>query len=261
MEMLKEKVAIITGAATGNGAGIASVMSREGATVCLWDINDLVYETAKGLYNSCGKVEAFKVDVTNYNQVNQTVRSVIDEFGRVDILVNNAGIYPLVMFLETSDKLRDKCWDVNVKGTWNCIKAVLPSMIKQRSGKIVNISSVTGPLVSAPGYTAYAMSKGAISAMTRSLALEVAEYGIHINAILPGSIDTPGLRAIAIQRGKDPEEAMNNAARSIPLGRIGTWNDIGGPVTFLSSDYANYITGIELVVDGGNVIQELKTTR
>jgi NAD(P)-dependent dehydrogenase (short-subunit alcohol dehydrogenase family) len=261
MDMLKDKVAIITGAAKGNGAGIAEVMAREGALVCLWDIVDEVGETAKEISESGQKAAAFNVDVIDFGQVNRATKAVIKRFGRVDILVNNAGIYPLVPFLEVSDELRDKCWDVNLKGTWNCTKAVLPFMIEQKSGKIVNISSVTGPLVSAPGFTPYAMSKGAISAMTKSLALEVAPYGINVNAILPGSIDTPGLRALAVKRGNDPDQAMIDAGKTIPLGRLGSCYDIGAAAVFLASEYANYITGAELVVDGGNVIQELKRSR
>jgi NAD(P)-dependent dehydrogenase (short-subunit alcohol dehydrogenase family) len=261
MDMLKDKVAIITGAAKGNGAGIAKAMAREGASVCLWDIAHEVEETVEGISESGLKAAAFNVDITDSDQVNQATKAVIKQFVKVDILVNNAGIYHLVPFLKVSDELRDKCWDVNVKGTWNCTKAVLPFMIEQKSGKIVNISSVTGPLVSAPGFTPYAMSKGAISAMTKSLALEVAPYGINVNAILPGSIDTPGLRGLAIERGNDPDQAMIDAGKTIPLGRVGSCDDVGRAAVFLASEYASYITGAELVVDGGNVIQELKRSR
>jgi NAD(P)-dependent dehydrogenase (short-subunit alcohol dehydrogenase family) len=261
MNLLKDKVAIITGAAKGNGAGIAKGMASQGAAVCLWDIDELVDDTTISILKDGLRAAGFKVDITNYGQVNQAAQSVLDQFGRIDILVNNAGIYPLVSFLDVTDDIRDKCWDINVNGTWNCTKAILPTMIEQKNGRIINVSSVTGPLTSAPGYTPYAMSKGAVSAMTRSLALEAAEYGININAILPGSIDTPGLRAISKQRGKEPNEAMRDAGKSIPLGRIGTSEDISGAVIFLASEHSCYITGTELVVDGGNVIQELKTVR
>lgn len=261
MGMVEGKVAIVTGAAAGNGAGISRLLASEGATVNLWDIDTQVDKVAQKICETGGKAIAYKVDITDSDLVKKIADSVLNQFGKLDILVNNAAIYPLVMFRDTSTEIRDKCWEVNVKGTWNCTQAVLSSMIEQRSGKIVNISSVTGPLVSAPGYTAYAMTKGAISAMTRSLALEVAEFGIHVNAVLPGSIDTPGLRDIAIKRGKDPNKAKLEAGKTIPLGRQGTPEDVGGAVLFLASDYSNYITGSEIVVDGGNVIQELKTTR
>ena len=261
MNMLKDRVAIITGGAQGNGAGIAKAMAREGATVCLWDIMDKVEETANGIKASGLKATAFYVDVTKSDQVNQATKIIMKQLGRVDILVNNAGIYPLVPFLEVSDELLDKCWNVNVKGTWNCTRAVLPFMIEQKYGKIVNISSVTGPLVSTPGLTPYAMSKGAISAMTRSLALEVAAFGIKVNAILPGFIDTPGLRALAVERGNDPNQAMIDTGKTIPLGRVGLCDDVGEAAVFLASENASYITGVELVVDGGNVIQEFKGSR
>lgn len=261
MGLLKDRVAIVTGAARGNGAGIALAMAREGAAVCLWDITPEVEKTARGIRDSGFLARASRVDVTDVRQVTQAVQAAIHRFSRVDILVNNAGIYPSIPFLEVSDEIRDQCWDVNVKGTWNCTKAVLPFMIQRQNGKIINISSVTGPLVSAPGFTPYAMTKGAVSAMTRSLALETAPWGIQVNAILPGSIDTPGLRQLARARGEDPDQAMIAAGNAIPMGRVGSGEDIGRAAVFLASDYASYVTGAELVVDGGNVIQELKRNR
>lgn len=258
-ELLKEKIAIVTGAAKGNGFGIACGMVEEGAIVFLWDILDDVRESAKRIDASGRSAIGLKVEITDPSEVENAVGKVIDGFQRVDILVNNAGIYPSAPFLEIPDEIRDKCWDINMKGAWNCTKAVLPNMIRQRNGKIINVSSITGPIVSAPGFTAYAMSKGAVSAMTKSLAIELARFGINVNAILPGAIDTPGLRAVASEADQDPENKLEKLGKGIPWGRVGTINEVAGPAIFLASKYSNYITGAEIVVDGGNTLQELKS--
>ena len=157
-------------------------------------------------------------------------------------------------------KVKDNVINVNIKGVWNCTRAVIPHMLKQRYGKVVNISSVTGPMVSGKGMTAYAMSKGAVSAFTRTLALEVAEYGINVNAICPGSFDTPMFRSVAGPRGWDSEDAyVKHVGKEIPLGRLGTIEEMGDLAVFLASDKSKYITGVEIVIDGGNIIQEHKS--
>jgi NAD(P)-dependent dehydrogenase (short-subunit alcohol dehydrogenase family) len=255
---LQDKVAIVTGAARGNGKGVARAMAKEGAIVVLWDILDLVEETAREIANSGHQAVSFKVDVSDVNQVNQTVQKVMNKFGRVDILVNNAGIGFFVPFVEMTDDLRDKIFGVNLIGVWNCTKAVIPGMIKQKFGKIINISSVTGPRVSAPGLTAYSATKGAICGLTRALALEVAEVGINVNAILPGYVDTPLLRGVAKEVGMDEDDFVKMVAKSVPMKRLGTIDEIGDLAAFLASEEAKYITGQEIVLDGGNIIQEQK---
>jgi NAD(P)-dependent dehydrogenase (short-subunit alcohol dehydrogenase family) len=255
---LQDKVAIVTGAARGNGKGVARAMAKEGAIVVLWDILDLAEETAREIANSGHQAVSFKVDVSDVNQVNQTVQKVMNKFGRVDILVNNAGIGFFVPFVEMTDDLRDKIFGVNLIGVWNCTKAVIPGMIKQKFGKIINISSVTGPRVSAPGLTAYSATKGAICGLTRALALEVAEVGINVNAILPGYVDTPLLRGVAKEVGMDEDDFVKMVAKSVPMKRLGTIDEIGDLAAFLASEEAKYITGQEIVLDGGNIIQEQK---
>jgi NAD(P)-dependent dehydrogenase (short-subunit alcohol dehydrogenase family) len=255
---LQSKVAIVTGAARGNGKGIARAMAKEGAIVALWDILDIVEETAKEIRDSGYQATSFRVDVSDVAQVNQATQEVVKRFGRVDILVNNAGIGYFVPFVEMTDQLRDKIFGVNLIGVWNCTKAVIPGMIQQKYGKIVNIASVTGPRVSSPGLTAYSATKGAVCGLTRALALEVAELGINVNVILPGYVDTPLLRGVPKELGIDEKDFIEMLSRSVPMKRLGTIDEIGDLAVFLASEESKYITGQEIVFDGGNIIQEEK---
>ena len=256
MQRLKDRVSIITGAAAGIGEGIARAMAREGANVVLFGRHDTVKKTAKDISDLGQKAVAFRVDVASVSEVNGAVQQVLRRFGKVDILVNNAGIYPEMLFVEMPDDVRDRVIDVNIKGVWNCTKAVILGMIKQKYGKIINVSSVTGPMVAAKGETIYSASKGAVSGFTRALALEVAEHGINVNAICPGYIDTPGMRNSA--GGMDPDEYIGKLAEGVPLGRLGSTDEVGDLAVFLASEESKYITGAEIVIDGGNIIQEQK---
>jgi len=250
---LKDKVAIVTGAAQGNGKGIARRLAGEGAVVLVTDVLDKAFETAKEIQESGYKATPMKLDVTRRDQVNHTVRKVLERFDRVDILVNNAGIYPPEPLLrDMPEALWDRILDVNVKGVFYCTKAVLPNMMERRSGKIINISSVTGPVVSSPRCTCYSTSKSAIIGFTKALALELAEYGINVNAICPGYVDTPGVREYF-------GDNMEQVEGSVPMKRFGSIDELGDLVVFLASEESRYITGIEIIFDGGNVIQELKT--
>ena len=257
MGRLEGKVAIITGAARGNGEGAARVMAREGAIVILTDVLDKVVETTKSITGQGYKAASFKMDVSKPVEVSRVVESVLEQFGKVDILVNNAGVTRLVSLLDMTDEVRDKIFDVNIKGVFNCAKAVLPSMIKRKYGKIINISSVTGPLVADFGETAYSATKGAVWGFTRSLALEVAQYGINVNAICPGFIETPMLiEAASDTSSKDLESTVKQLARGIPMGRLGTIEELGELVAFLASDESKYITGTPIIIDGGSTIPE-----
>ena len=260
VQILKDRVAIVTGASRGLGEGIAKAFAREGANTVLFSRNiQRLQQHEKDIRESGQKAIAFKVDVADAHQVNQAVHEVLKLFGKVDILVNNAAIAPSMPFVEMSDEVRDSVIDVNIKGVWNCTKAVIPSMIKQKYGKIINISSVTGPMVSGKGMTVYSASKGAVSGFTRSLALEMAEHGINVNAICPGSFDTPMTRSVAKPRGWDSEDAyIKELGKEIPVGRLGTIEEMGDLAVFLASDSSRYITGAEIVIDGGNMIQEHK---
>ena len=291
--MLTGKVAVVTGGARGNGEGIARVFAAEGATTCLWDVLDTVGDTAERIAAEYGRpCRAWQVDISDAAAVDMAAAEVLETFGTVDILVNNAAIAPEVPFVEMDSHVRERVWRVNVDGAMNCAKALLPEMMRKRQGKIITVSSVTGPLSAIPGLTMYASTKGALLGFTRNLALEMAPYGINVNCILPGTIDTPLLRWSLSEGDHSSEEVgtieasdETNAARApgggaaslaldggastrsldeqvaafgagIPWGRVGTAAEIGGVAAFLASRWSDYVTGTEIVVDGGNRLTE-----
>jgi len=259
MSRLIDRVALVTGAAQGIGAGVSRVLAGHGATVILTDISDAVKATAKEITDKGGKAESYRMDVTDTGEVNSVVEEVLGSHGKIDILVNNAGIYPRRKLVEMPEEFLMKMFEINVFGIFRCTKAVLPSMMERRYGKIINMSSVTGPMVGSPagGQTAYASSKSAVHGFTVGLALEVAQYGINVNSIMPGYVHSPsafGTRGAA--EGVDAEEAMREFGLRIPMLRQGSPEDVGNAVLFLASDESSYLTGIYIVVDGGNILQE-----
>jgi len=252
MKRLSGKRAVITGAMQGIGAGISKRFAEQGAKVLLTDINERVKETAERIGHGA---EWRVMDVTDPVQVQE----VISSFGRVDILVNNAGIYPRCRLVDMDEEFMKHMFDINIFGMFRCSKAVLPEMMERRYGKIINMSSVTGPMVGAPsgGQTAYGATKAAVIGFTKTLALETAQYGINVNAILPGYIYSPsafGLRGSSNE--EDAEKAMREFGYKIPMGRQGTPEDIGNLALFLASDESSYLTGSGIVIDGGNILQE-----
>ena len=263
MGKLDGKVAYITGAAMGNGEGIARALAKHGAHVLLADISDKVFDTAKSIESEGNKVTAYKVDVTRSEEVKKSVDDALKKFKKIDILVNNAGVGTKRMnFLETSDEVRDFCFNVNINGVWDCTKAILPNMIKQKYGKIVIISSVTGPMVADEGEVAYATSKAAVWGFTKALAVEVAKDNITVNAICPGYILTPMVKGSANELDPDnPQSALDAIAGNVPMGRLGKIEEIGELAAFLSSDESSYITGTQIVIDGGSTLPETVSTK
>ncbi len=257
MGRLEGKVAIVTGAAMGNGAGIARVLAKEAARVFLFDVNEKVHATAREIREKGHKAEAVVVDVSRIEAVKAAAKQVVDKAGRIDILMNNAGVIRLVPFLEMSDDVRDKTFAVNIVGVWNCCQAVLPYMVAQKYGRVVNMSSVTGPMVVDVGETAYATSKGAVWGLTKALAIEFAKSGITVNAVCPGYILTPMVEQIDRESNSaKPQAVVDGIAQAIPVGRLGTPEEVGDLVAFLASDDAKYITGTQVVIDGGSTLPE-----
>ncbi len=257
MGKLNGKTAVVTGAAMGNGEGMARVLARHGAHVALWDISDQVFETAKAIAAEGFSTSAYKVDVTRFEDCRKAAEATIADRGKIEILCNNAGVIRLANFLEMSDEIRDFHFDVNIKGAWNATKAVLPGMKKNRYGKIVMMSSVTGTMVADTGETAYATTKAALWGFTKALAREVAADRITVNAICPGYILTPMAEQIARESDPDnPQAVIDSISRGVPMGRIGSITEIGELAAFLASDESTYITGTQFVIDGGSTLPE-----
>ena len=250
---LDGKVAVVTGAAQGIGAGISRVLAYQGAVVCLTDVQEAVSKTAREVGG-----HPYIMDVTSLESVDSAMKRIEGEHSQVDILVNNAGIYPRRKLVEMEDAFLLRLFEVNVFGMFRCARAVLPGMMARRYGKIVNMSSVTGPMVGTPagGQTAYGSSKAAVIGFTKALALEVAQYGINVNCVLPGYVYSPSAFGIRGGASGDAEAAMREFGRKIPMCRQGTPEDVGRLVAFLASDESSYLTGSEVVIDGGNILQE-----
>lgn len=247
------EVAIITGAAKGIGEGCADVFFKEGANLALVDIdeaglNSKVEEYSKG--NS--KIVTQTLDVSSLKQVEAAFAEIYSHFGRIDYLVNCVGIQTYGTAEETSEELWDKTLNVNLKSMFFTSKAALPYLKKSKKGAIVNISSVQA-LASQKGVVAYATSKGGINSLTRALAIDNAEFGIRVNSILPGSVDTPMLRSAAelFSGGKTVEQILSSWGQAHPLGRVGKIEEIGDLAAFLCSDRASFITGTAVTIDGG----------
>ena len=244
---LNGKIAFVTGGAQGIGRDIALAFAREGADVVIGDINLEKAEAAAKEIAALGRKSlAVELNVTEYVKVEESVNKILDKFTKIDILVNNAGITKDNLLLRMSEADWDAVLQVNLKGTFNCTKAVSRSMIKQRSGRIVNIASIIG-IIGNPGQANYSASKAGIIALTKTTAKELASRNITANAVAPGFIQTE-------MTAKLPEDLKQKMLAVIPLSRFGTPEDIARVCLFLASDEAAYITGQTVVVDGGMVM-------
>ncbi len=246
---LKDKVAIITGARRGMGRTHAIALVEEGAKVVVSDISlEDCQKVVDEIKSAGGEAIAVKCDVTKKQEIEKMVKDTLDKFGKIDILVNNAGIAESKAFLEMTEEEWDRTLDINLKGYFLCAQACAKEMAKQKSGAIINISSIAMGQVGV-GFSQiahYCASKGGIAGMTEALAVELASYNIRVNAIAPGIIETPMIDSIK----QDPKTMEGMLAR-VPMHRIGKPEEISNVVVFLASDKASYVTGSVMVVDGG----------
>jgi 3-oxoacyl-[acyl-carrier protein] reductase len=243
--MLQGKTALVTGASRGIGRAIAIVLAEAGADVAVnYAGSEKAAEEVVRQIEALGR-RAFKIqaDVASSAQVDEMVKQVLDRFGRLDILVNNAGITRDNLIMRMKEEEFDQVINTNLKGVFNCIKAVTRPMMKQRSGRIINISSVVGVLGN-PGQANYVAAKAGVIGLTKASARELASRGITVNAVAPGFIETD-------MTDKLSEETRQQLMQQIPLARLGQTEDIARVVRFLASDDAAYMTGQTLHVDGG----------
>jgi 3-oxoacyl-[acyl-carrier protein] reductase len=255
MAKLSGKIAIVTGGASGIGKAITMILSKEGASVVVADINlQMAEETAAAIKASGREAVAVKTDVSDWNDIERMAKTAIDRFGRIDILVNNAGIGRATGSLISPDhalieNLTEAEWEkvmsVNCKSVFLCCKAVAKKMKEQKSGRIINISSVDGKTGSAGGIH-YAASKAGVISLTKSLARQLASFNINVNSVAPGTIVGTMFETAWTEKEKSED------ARKTALGRLGRPEEIAEAVLFLASDSANYITGEILDVNGGS---------
>ncbi len=243
--MLANKVALVTGAGRGIGAAIAKALARQGARV-LVNYNgsaERARAVAEEIIAAGGKAEALQCNVADYDACENMMKDIIEKYGRLDILVNNAGITKDNLILRMSEQEYDKVLDTNLKGAFNTIRHSARYFLKQKAGKIINISSVSG-VMGNPGQANYAASKAGLIGLTKSIAKELGSRGICVNAVAPGFIHTEMTEVLS-------DAVQEKAVAAIPLGRMGETEDIAGLVTFLAGPGGDYITGQVIAVDGG----------
>ncbi|CVK16321.1 NAD(P)-dependent dehydrogenase, short-chain alcohol dehydrogenase family [Apibacter mensalis] len=247
MRRLENKIALITGAAAGIGRTTALLFAKEGAKLVLTDVNiEGVNKVSDEIKKSGGDAIGLSLDVSNEEQWIGVVKSAVDKYGRVDILFNNAGIYVISPITEIELKTWNKLININVTGVFLGMKHVAPLMAKQKKGSIINASSIAG-IGGGPGHVLYGASKGAVRTMTKDIAMEFAADNVRVNSIHPGYIKTEMVDYASEKSHKTLEEL----GALYPMKRLGEIEEVAKAVLFLASDDASYITGAELVIDGG----------
>lgn len=246
--MLKGKCSVVTGASRGIGRAIAKRLAKAGSNIVLnyRSSEKEASELKSELEDMNVEVLVYKCDIQNINEVSEMLKAAKEKFGKIDIMVNNAGITKDTLLLRMKQEDFDSVIDVNLKGVFNCLKEITPIMVRQKGGKIINISSVIG-LIGNAGQVNYAASKAGVIGMTKSLAKEVGSRGITVNAVAPGFIQTDMTNDL---NDKYKDEIKKN----IPLRRLGEAEDVANLVAFLASEESSYITGQVINVDGGMVM-------
>ena len=252
----ENQICLVTGAGSDSGIGFntARILGELGGRVAMVSTTERIYDRSRELKNAGVDARGYIADLMDREQVKILVREIINDFGNIHVLVNNAGMTQIggededfTCFAELTYESWDTSINRNLNITFNVTKEVLPHMIKNNYGRIVNVSSVTGPVVSNPGEAAYSAAKAAVVGMSRSLAIESGRHNITVNNVLPGWIGT------ASQTENEAQGGLNT-----PMGRSASGEEVANAVVFLASEKASYITGEALVVDGGNTIQEYK---
>jgi 3-oxoacyl-[acyl-carrier protein] reductase len=244
---LAGKSVIVTGGSKGIGKGIARVFARAGCKVLV--VSRHLNEAEASARELGGSASGFAADVTDMKSMEAMARAAAERHGGIDVLCANAGIFPPARLEEMTDEQWDLVLNTNLKGTFHSVKACLPYLKNSKQGRIVITSSITGPVTGFPGWTHYGATKAGQLGFMRTACMELAKYGITVNAVMPGNILTEGL----IGMGEDYQKSM---AASIPLKRLGDVEDIGNAALFLATKEASYITGQTIIVDGGQIIPE-----
>ncbi|MBI2255576.1 MAG: 3-oxoacyl-ACP reductase FabG [Proteobacteria bacterium] len=249
-QSIKGKSVIVTGASKGIGKGIARVFAQHGAKVLVVgrDLSQ-AEATAKEFEQAGGTASGFSADVTKLADMEKMAKTAADRYGSVDVLCANAGVFPQVKMEDMSPETWDEVMATNLKGTFLSVKACIPHLKKSGEGRIVITSSITGPVTGFPGWTHYGATKAGQLGFMRTACMELAKYGITVNAVLPGNIKTEGL----IELG---DSYMKGMAAAVPLGKLGEVEDIGHAALFFASREAGYITGQTIIVDGGQILPE-----